>query len=135
MQRVAPVGERREPAMVLILTLVTCGIYYLFFVYNTSRETKEFLNEQGLEPGMEVLLSIVTCGIYTVYWDYMIAQRIVKMQRMVGLREVDNGVLYLVLNFLGLGIVPSMIQQQHLNEIWDAARSSGYAMGDFPGAF
>jgi hypothetical protein len=135
-QRVAPIGERREPALVLILSLITCGIYYLFFIANVSRETKEFLGEEGLSPGMEVLLSIVTCGIYTVYWDYMIAQRIVRMQEMVGLRPVDNGILYLVLNFIGLGIIPAMIQQEHLNQIWTAAQTGGMRSGGgYPGAY
>ena len=119
------IGERREPALVLILSIITFGIYYLYWVYQASAETQEFLAEPDTSPGVEVLLFVVTCGLYTLYWDYKMAQRIAKMQRMVGLREVDNGVLYIVLDLVGVGIVNGLIQQGQMNEVWTAATSRG----------
>ena len=38
-------GTRRDPALVLIFTLLTCGIYYLFFIYKASQEMDDFLDE------------------------------------------------------------------------------------------
>lgn len=115
------IGEKREPALVLILSIITCGVYYLYWVYVASAEAQEFLGEQDTAPGLEVLLFILTCGLYTLYWDYKMAQKIMKMQRILGLRETDNAVLYIVLDVLGLGIVNALIQQSQLNEVWNAA--------------
>lgn len=56
-------GTPRDPALTLILIFLTCGLYYLYFIYVTSQETQEFLGEQEYSPGVEVLLSIVTCGL------------------------------------------------------------------------
>ena len=119
-------GERVEPALVLLLSIVTCGIYYLCFIYKTSKETLEYTGEQDLPPGLDVLLSLVTCGLWTYYWDYKIGQRIVRMQRLAGVREADNSVLYLVLNIFGFGIINSLMEQGHLNEIWDAHKRPRY---------
>jgi hypothetical protein len=113
-------GEKREPALVLILSILTFGVYYLYWVYQASAETQEFLGEPDTSPGLEVALFLLTCGIYTLYWDYKMAQKIVKMQNRVGIRQTDNGVLYLVLDIVGFGIVNALIQQNQLNEVWNA---------------
>ena len=41
-------GTRREPALVLVLILLTCGIYYLYFIYKSSEEMGEFFGRDGL---------------------------------------------------------------------------------------
>lgn len=113
-------GQRRDPAMVLLLTIVTCGIYYFFWLYSVSQEIQDFLEEPDTSPGLEVLLCFVTCGLYIFYWDYKTAQKIARMQQMTGLRITDNAILYLVLNLVGIGFVNALIQQGHLNEVWQA---------------
>ena len=125
-QRPGPRGERLEPALVLLLSLVTCGIYYLYFIYKTSKETLAYTGEQDIDPALDVVLTVVTAGIWSVYWDYKIAQRIARMQQMAGVRVTDNAVLYLVLNLLGFGIVNSLMEQGHLNEVWSAESGSHY---------
>jgi len=34
-------GTTRNPALTLILILLTCGLYYLYFIYIVSEETQE----------------------------------------------------------------------------------------------
>jgi hypothetical protein len=115
------IGERREPGLVLLFSILTGGIYYLYYIYKVSEETQTFLNEPDTSPMLEVVLSICTCGLYTIYWDYKMAKKIAQMQQTVGLPVTDNSTLYLILNFVGLGIVNSLIEQGHLNEVWNAA--------------
>lgn len=121
------IGTRRDPAMVLILILLTCGLYYLYFIYKVSRETQEFLGESDVSPGTEVALSLVTCGLWNVYWDYKVGKRMAQMCVRVGLPPTDNAVLYLVLDLVGvggfasLGLVNPVLQQDTLNRIWQAA--------------
>ena len=108
-----------DPAILLLLCLVTCGIYYYFFIYRTTKETLAYTGEQDMDPALDILLIIVTCGLWMLYWDYKTAQRIARMQAMAGLPSRDNAILYLVLNLLGVGIINALIEQSHLNEIWD----------------
>jgi hypothetical protein len=116
------IGERREPAIVLLLSIVTCGIYYFYWLYCVSGEIQEFLQEPDTSPGLEVLLSILTMGLYVIYWDYKTGQKIARMQGRVGLPVTDNAILYLVLNLVGFGFVNALIEQGHLNEVWNAAQ-------------
>jgi hypothetical protein len=114
---------------VLLLTLLTCGIYYLYWVYETSKDVEDFLGEKDIPPIVHLLLFVVTGTLYGFFWDYWIAQKLVKMQRRVGVPEKDNTVLYLALDILGagpiagLGIVVPLLQQSDLNEVYAAAAS------------
>ena len=59
------VGELRSPLTVLLLGLITCGIYFLFWYYKSFDEMKDFSGE-GLGGLVGLLLSIF-CGIITMF--------------------------------------------------------------------
>lgn len=121
------IGTPRGPALTLVLIFITCGLYYLYYIYVVSEETQEFLGERDTSPGVEVLLSVLTCGLYNIYWDYKIGKRVAEMCGRVGLPTTDNSVLYLVLDlvgfggFGGLGLINPILQQDSLNRVWNAA--------------
>ena len=122
-------GTPRDPALTLVLILLTCGIYYLYFIYVVSQETQDFLDDREISPGVEALLSLITCGLWNIYWDYRMGKRVAEMCVQVGLPVTDNAVLYLVLDLVGfggfssLGLVNPVLQQDSLNRIWKAAMS------------
>ena len=122
-------GRHRDPALTLILILLTCGLYYLYYIYVVSQETQDFLGESDVSPGVHVLLSLITCGLWNIYWDYKIGKSIAEMCLRVGLPPTDNAVLYLVLDLAGaggfasLGIINPLLQQDGLNRVWKAAMS------------
>lgn len=111
-------GVHRDPAIVLLLSIVTCGIYYLIWMASVSQELQDYLQETDTSPAMEVVITVVTCGLYSIYWDYKTAKKIARMQEMAGLPSTDNSTLYLILNIVGVGMVNALMEQQHLNEIW-----------------
>ncbi len=131
-------GTPRDPALTLVLILLTCGIYYLYFIYVVSEETQEFLGERDTSPAIEVLLSVLTCGLYNVYWDYKIGKRIAEMCGRVGLPATDNSVLYLILDLVGfggfgsLGLLNPILQQDGLNRVWKAAMTGPPDPGSWP---
>ncbi|MCJ7439273.1 MAG: DUF4234 domain-containing protein [Acidimicrobiia bacterium] len=59
------VGTIRVPITVLLLGIITCGIYFFFWYYNTFEEMKEYSGE-GLGGLVGLLLSIF-CGIITIF--------------------------------------------------------------------
>ncbi len=111
-------GTTREPALVLIFGLVTCGLYYLWWMYETAREIQEFLGEPDISPGVEILLMFITCGIYAIYWDYKYCQKIAQMRSMVGLSPDNQALLCVILNVFVAGLVAAMVEQSQLNEVW-----------------
>lgn len=121
-------GTVRDPLIVLVLSLVTCGLYYIWWMYDTSREIDEFLGESDIPPIVHVILFIVTGTLWGYVFDILTARRIFRMQERAGMTPKDNTIVYLILDLVGLGpvgglgLVSTMIQQSDLNAIYRRAR-------------
>lgn len=59
------IGELRSPLVVLLLSIVTLGIYGLYWYFKTFDEMKEYSGE-GVGGVVGLLLSIF-CGIITIF--------------------------------------------------------------------
>ncbi len=62
----------------VILTIITCGIYQLFWVHSVAKDVNIACYGDGKTTGGTlkfVLLGIITCGIYDIYWWYALADR------------------------------------------------------------
>ncbi len=121
--------SNRNPVVILLLMFVTCGLYYPYWLYVTTRDIDEYLGESDLPPIVHLLLFILTGTLWGFAWDFLTGQRIVRMQQRAGVSVKDDTILYLLLDFLGagplygIGIVVPLLQQTRLNEVYDAARS------------
>ena len=110
----API-RRREIALCIIFTLLTCGIYGIYWMIVLNDEVNSLSGEVGATTGgMVFLFSILTCGIYGIYWIYKMGER---LDRVTG--KSNTGILYIVLSFLGLGIVSYALMQDTLNKYAD----------------
>ncbi|MCU7699668.1 DUF4234 domain-containing protein [Enterococcus gallinarum] len=72
--------QEKVHLMVILLTIITCGIYSLFWLYQTTQDLTEYSEDYRLTPGMSVLLTIITCGLYQIYWWYRIADIFITAQ-------------------------------------------------------
>ncbi len=111
--------QKRELATCIILTIVTCGIYGIYWFFCIHNDTVTASGEQDTSAGMAFLLSIVTCGIYSFYWLYKRGQLIDKAYQNRGQQSSDKGVLYLILGVVGLSIIAYVLMQMELNKIAD----------------
>ncbi len=105
---------QRNIALAIILSLITCGIYAIYWFIKITDE----VNELSLEPEatggvLAFILTLVTCGIYGLYWAYKLGERVDKINGQPG---GSTGVLYLVLNLFGLGIVVYALAQDTINK-------------------
>lgn len=102
--------EKRGIALCIVLTLITCSIYSYFWVAKIQEDLNTLTGDHKTSGGMVVLLSIVTCGIYSFFWYYNSGKRLAT-----ACNTQDNSILYLILPFLGLGIVSMALIQNELN--------------------
>ena len=114
-------GLVRSPALVVILTLVTCGIYGFYWIYVMSKELNDYMGLASESPALELVLSIITCGLYLIYWSYKYAKRAGEAKLRAGLSPEDNGVLCLILAVLGLFVVNMALIQDTANKVWETA--------------
>lgn len=117
-----PMGYKPQETsipLLIILSLVTCEIYYFYWLYKTADDIQRVTGDPSISPGMDVFLSIITCGIYGVYWQYKYAKIVYQLQINYGLpASQDNAVLNTILSIFGFSIVASAILQSSLNELW-----------------
>jgi len=67
--------------------------------------------------GKHFLLTLVTCGIWSYIWSYQVGKQVAEAQRQRGQMGSDNSILYLILNFFGLGIVTYALVQSDVNRL------------------
>ncbi len=108
-------------AFYLIFTILTFGIFNLYWNFRQMRSCNELLGRQEFSFGLWLLLVIVTCGLYHLYYQYTMGAAINEIQRLQDLPETDGlPVLSLIAAVLGVGVVADCIHQHELNAIDDA---------------
>jgi len=108
-------GKVENPTTVLILGLVTCGLYTIYWLWVRVKEMNDYLGKQAVNP-MFVVPGCL-CFPVVLYADYLYIWAIPEMQQKAGVEAKDEKVLHLVLMLL-LPYVGSYMVQQRLNEIW-----------------
>ena len=110
--------KERNIALCIVLSLVTCGIYGIYWFICLTDETNNASNSTGASGGMAFLFSIISCGIYMYYWMYKQGEKIDSAKSARGLDSSGNsGIIYLVLALFGLGIVSYAMMQNDLNKL------------------
>lgn len=106
----APMGsaralnDRRSTLMVLLLNIVTCGVYWYIALHEIAEDTNITCGGDREEtPGMAVfiVLSLLTGGLYTAWWYYKIGNRLQRNAPRYGLSFKENGTTLLVWNYAG----------------------------------
>lgn len=114
----APITARSIP-MAIILSIVTCGIYGIYWLYCLVNDLNTASgHENDTSGGMVILFSIISCGIYSIYWYYTAGGKVGEIQEYDGRpRDSYLGVLYLVLNLVGFSIINMALIQNELNKV------------------
>ena len=108
--------QKRSIPLCIILSVITCGIYALYWFVCITNDVNAVTNKSDTSGGMALLLTIVTCGIYGIYWAYQIGKKLDEAAALHGKQQKDQAVLFLILNIIGLAIVTYAIVQSSLNE-------------------
>lgn len=109
---VLPLRTDRTLLMFIVLSIITCGIYWYIFMYQIIRDINTACDGDGEEtPGLLIflLLSIVTCGIYCYYWYYKVGNRLAVNAGRYGFTVTENGttiLLWMLLGQFACGIGP-----------------------------
>ena len=111
--------ERRNIAVAIILTIVTCGIYGIYWYIKLNDDLKTVTGDEFYAGVKNLLLTIVTCGIWGMYWSYKVGKSNMTVQQKSGEEASDSSVLYLVLTLLGWSIVVWGLTQNELNKYAD----------------
>ena len=105
--------QQRNIVIAVILSIVTCGIYGIYWMIKLNDEINQISGDiQATSGGMVFLFTLITCGIYGWYWMYKMGEKCDQMKGVNG----NSGILYLILGIFGLGIVNYCLMQDTINK-------------------
>lgn len=111
-----PMVQERSIVLNVILSIVTCGIYQLVWLYLLAKDVNELSASQGkrqlADPIIVVLLTIVTCGLYGIYFFYQAGKAMAQLDSRVYIGD-DSTLLAILCVFTE--IVSMAILQNSIN--------------------
>ena len=119
--------KQRSIAVCIILSIVTFGIYGIYWLICLNDETNQVSGDQSAPSGGIVfLLTLVTCGIYGLYWNYKQGEKLDAVCAAVGWPQSSRALVYLLLSVFGLSIISYALMQDTLNKLAPLNPGAGY---------
>ena len=98
------ISMTRTPAKVILLGLITCGIYSLVAWYGLIKDVNKACRQDGKHTAgllKYILLTLLTCGFYGLFWGYAISNRLQENGKRYGVLISENGTTYLLWQVVG----------------------------------
>ena len=117
--------EDRSLLIYMLLSVVTCGIYGLIFMWSFTNDLNDVSSAKDPDGWRSpnfiivILLIIVTCGIYSWYWLYKVGNTIQRSGDDYGVRVDESGttlILWCLLLGVG-GLISYHLMFKNMNKI------------------
>jgi hypothetical protein len=120
------IGLTRDPVMVIVLSIVTCGVYYFYWLYTVMNDINKAAGREIINPGTFILLSIF-CAPMVYYVFYTVDKNLAEVSYHEGTFYKENFIMWLILAMMcGIGLFIGMHNiTVGFNAIW-AKRSAAY---------
>jgi hypothetical protein len=117
--------QKRSPLSVILLTIVTCGIYLVYWYYKIYNELQLFSGKTptGNPFWLDFLINLFTCGLWGIFVDYKISKQLHQIRIDHNIKGEDSSIIILILDCFSiftlhfLWILTSAIQQDEWNHI------------------
>ena len=104
--------KRRSIVMMIVLTIITFGIYSIYWTCSFQNQLKKNTGK-GFGGFGHLLALMFTFGIYGIYWQYAAGRRLAE------LGAQDNSTIYVVLVFVFLSWLNKYFMQSQANQLQD----------------
>lgn len=110
--------KKRNIVTCIILSIITCGIYSIYWFICITNDMKTISGDtKSASGGMAFLFTLITCNIYGWYWAYVRGQNLDAARQSKGKQSSNSGILFIILQALGLGIVAYALMQSKINDM------------------
>lgn len=106
----------RSVATVIILTIVTCGIYGLYWLYVTADGLENYGRTGSISPAVQLVLAIFISIAGFVLFGIAANDNLNSIRAQRGLMPVDNKVVYIILGVF-IPIVLIGLVQNEINKM------------------
>ncbi len=120
--------KQRSIPVCIILSLITCGIYSLYWMIVLTDDANRLSGRQRPSGGTALLLTIVTCSIYGYYWAYQMGEALYNAKAQRGIMASNNNILYLILEII-FPIIGWSLMQDEINKLVVTTGNGPYGNG------
>ncbi len=110
--------HRVDIAAGIIFSVVTCGIYNIYWNYRQMRALNTLLGRAEYDFSKWAVLTVLSCGLYHVYYEYRMGndlqQWLTQNNRPVNPNLATTG---LILSIVGLTVLADAVYQTELNKL------------------
>lgn len=114
-----PFIKKRNVVLCILFSIITFGIYGLYWYVCLTNDTNKLSKYKTAGGVAAILFTIITVGIYGFYWCFMLGKKVGDFDG-----GSSEGVLYLILSFIGLGFISQILAQNALNRVAQAQRKN-----------
>lgn len=119
--------QKKDFIRVILLSIFTCGIYGIIFMYEYDREVRA-MYRRGTHRPVEFLLAFIlallTCGIFIYWWYYTLyrfqAEEAAALGVVLNVEDPIVMTLCMIIPFFGIYLLCD-----NYNKIFDAMRARG----------
>ncbi|WP_051598470.1 DUF4234 domain-containing protein [Selenomonas ruminantium] len=116
-----PPMEKYGFISMILLSIITLGIYGIYWINKFSKTTNYFTGREVTATGGKLILYIfITLGIYGIYWYY---EQVVALNEAKDMRNMPGSrhspAVCIILCLFGLGIIPCYWMISDANELID----------------
>ena len=100
--------KKRGLARLIIFSIVTLGIYGLFWIHKLAKDVNAICEGDGKKTSgllKYFLLSLITIGIYSIVWVYMLGDRLQDNAQKYNLTFKESGGIITIWLLLGTLII------------------------------
>ena len=107
--------KKRNLALCVIFSIITFGIYGIYWFVKINNDANELANPpKRTSGGVAFLLTLITCGIYGIYWAYKMGEKLDQAYVQRGMPTQNQAILYLILELI-FPIVGWALMQNAIN--------------------
>lgn len=107
--------NKRKVEVSLILSLLTFGLYSLYWKYLTVKNIKALKKENS--GFVSEYLCLIFVPFYSLYWWYTRGEEVKKELKKHNQTAYGNGTIFIILELLGLNFVSLFIMQKNFNAL------------------
>lgn len=111
-------GKVENAVMQLVITLVTCGIYGVYWAWVRTKELNAYLGKEAVNPLL--IFPGCLCWPVMVVGLYFLAKAAAEAEMKAGTTQKDDTIIYFILLFL-VNFVGVWMVQEKLNAVWQKA--------------
>lgn len=105
--------HRRDVIVCVILTIVTCGLYDLYWMCSLNSDLNKVFDEISIGSGLLLILSFITCHFFNIYWCYKAGKALERYSD----AYAHYSILFLLLSLFWLDFITHALIQDALNQL------------------